>query len=92
VLTGEYFGFGVLAFFVSAFAVETTRETSFVGFAVATTGETSFAGDASFATDFAGDASIATGETSFAGDASFATGECRCISTFTVRAITGGGW
>ena len=47
-LTGEHFGFVVLTFLVSAFAVTTA-------------GETSFAGDASFAADFAGDASFATG-------------------------------
>ena len=47
-LTGEHFGFVVLTFLVSAFAVTTT-------------GETSFAGDDSFPTDFAGADSFATG-------------------------------
>ena len=106
-LTGEHFGFVMLAFLVSAFAVERTREAAFAGDTSFATEATSFAGDASFAigeASFAGDASFATGETSVAGHASFATGEasfpggasfatggCRCTSTLTVRAITGGG-
>ena len=49
VLTGKHFGFVMLAFLVSAFAVETIGEASFAGDASFATGEASFAGDAFFA-------------------------------------------
>ena len=107
-LTGQHFGFVMLAFFSVRFCSGDDPRSSLcwryffcdrsnvlccdASFAI---GEAFFAGDASFATgeaSFAGDASFVTGEASFAGGATFTTGGCRCSSTLTVRAITGGGW